>query len=92
MSERQRQDELDVKSLRILRAIVHNEIVQIDPQLKEDDPTGYRRRCTNKVQPVQNKIQSFGNVMSRVSPLPRVWGTGQVWWSHSVGCTTAVSS
>lgn len=66
-SERQRQDELDVKTLQILRALVHNEIVNIDPQLHEDDPTGYRRRCTNKVQPVQNKLQGFGNAMSRVS-------------------------
>jgi inositol 1,4,5-triphosphate receptor type 1 len=68
-TERQRQDELDIKNLRILRAIVHNEIMNIDPQLKEDDPTGYRRRCVNKVQPVQNKLQSFGNVVSRVVPL-----------------------
>lgn len=66
-TERQRQDELDVKTLRILRAIVHNEIMNIDPQLREDDPAGYRRRCTSKVQPVQNKLQGFDNVMSRVS-------------------------
>ena len=66
-SERRRQDELDVKTLQILRALVHNEIMNIDPKLHEDDPTGYRRRCTNKVQPVQNKLQGFGNAMSRVS-------------------------
>ena len=56
-----------MKTLQILRAIVHNEIVNIDPQLYEEDPPGYRRRCVNKVQPLQNKLQSFDNVMSRVS-------------------------
>ena len=66
-TERQKQDELDIRSLRILRAIVHNEIVNIDPDLYEEDPTAYRRRCINKVQPVQNKLQSFDNVMARVS-------------------------
>lgn len=66
-SERRRQDELDVKTLQILRALVHNEIMNIDPQLHEDDPASYRRRCTNKVQPLQNKLQGFGNAMSRVS-------------------------
>ena len=64
--ERRRQDELDIKTLQILRAIVHNEIMNIDPNLKENDPAGYRRRCTNKVQPVQNKLQSFGNAVARV--------------------------
>ena len=68
-TERQRQDELDIKNLRILRAIVHNEIMNIDTQLKEDDPEGYRRRCVHKVQPIQNKLQSFGNAVSRVSRL-----------------------
>lgn len=66
-TERQKQDELDIETLRILRAIVHNEIVNIDPELYEADPAAYRRRCVNKVQPVQNKLQSFGNVVARVS-------------------------
>ena len=94
-TERQRQDELDVKTLRILRAIVHNEIVNIDPELYEGDPPGYRRRCINKVQPLQNKLQSFGNAMSRVSGYQClescvVWvsvsgvmcGVGVSVWSH----------
>ena len=41
--ERQRQIELDVKSLQILRAIIHNEIMHIDPKLKEESPTAFRK-------------------------------------------------
>jgi len=41
--ERQRQIELDVKSLQILRAIIHNEIMHIDPNLKEESPTTFRK-------------------------------------------------
>ena len=41
--ERQRQIELDVKSLQILRAIIHNEIMHIDPKLKEESPTTFRK-------------------------------------------------
>lgn len=65
-TERRRQDELDINTLRILRALVHNEIVQIDPEMKENDPEAYRRRCVSRVQPVQNKLQGFGNVVARV--------------------------
>lgn len=67
VAERRRQDELDIKNLRILRAIVHNEIMNIDKELREEDPASYRRRCVHKVQPIQNKLQSFGNAVSRVS-------------------------
>jgi len=41
--ERQHQVELDVKSLQILRAIIHNEIIQMHPNLKEDNPTMFRK-------------------------------------------------
>ena len=41
--ERQHQVELDVKSLQILRAIIHNEIMHIDPNLKEENPTQFRK-------------------------------------------------
>ena len=41
--ERQRQVELDIKSLQILRAIIHNEIMHIDPNLKEDSPSAFRK-------------------------------------------------
>lgn len=67
--ERQRQDELDIKCLQIMRAIIHNEIVTIDPNLEEDSPTGYRKRCVNRVQPIQNSIQDLGNAVSRVVPM-----------------------
>ena len=41
--DRQRQVELDIKSLQILRAIIHNEIIQMHPNLKEDNPTMFRK-------------------------------------------------
>ena len=41
--ERQRQVELDIKSLQILRAIIHNEIMHIDPNLKEESPAAFRK-------------------------------------------------
>ena len=40
--ERRKQVQVDVKSLQILRAIIYNQIVQIDPELKERDPAEYR--------------------------------------------------
>jgi hypothetical protein len=69
VGDRQKQDELDITNLRILRAIVYNEIMNIDTELREEDPASYRRRCIHKVQPIQNKLQSFGNAVSRVVPL-----------------------
>ena len=41
--ERQRQDELDIKCLQILRAIIHNEIMLIDPELRENNPSAFRK-------------------------------------------------
>ena len=41
--ERQRQDELDIKCLQILRAIIHNEIMLIDPGLRENNPSAFRK-------------------------------------------------
>lgn len=41
--ERQRQDELDIKCLQILRAVIHNEIMLINPTLKERNPASYRK-------------------------------------------------
>ena len=67
--DRRRQDELDVKCLQIMRAIIHNEIVNIDPNLKESSASGYRKRCLSRVQPIQNSIQDLGNAVSRIVPL-----------------------
>ena len=67
--ERQRQDELDIKCLQIMRAIIHNEIVQIDPELREDSPSVYRRKCVSRVHPRQNAIQDFKNAVARVVPM-----------------------
>ena len=67
--DRRRQDELDIKCLQIMRAIIHNEIVNIDPNLKENSASGYRKRCISRVQPIQNSIQDRGNAVSRVVPL-----------------------
>ncbi len=41
--ERQRQDELDIRCLQILRAMIHNQIMLIDPELKERNPAGFRK-------------------------------------------------
>ena len=66
-TERQHQDELDLKTLRILRALVHNEIKRINPDLSETNVVEYRQQCTDKVQQVQNELQDFGNAVIRVS-------------------------
>ena len=67
--DRRKQDELDIKCLQIMRAIIHNEIMNIDPNLKENSPTAYRKRCTSRIQPIQNSIQDRGNAVSRIVPL-----------------------
>ncbi len=41
-AKRRRQVDLDIKCLQLLRAIVYNQLVQIDPELKERDPAKYR--------------------------------------------------
>ena len=67
--ERRQQDELDVKCLQILRALIHNELVQIDPDLKENNASGYRKRCISRLHPIQQTVQNFGNAVSRIVPL-----------------------
>ena len=42
-AEKRKQVQVDVKSLQILRAIIYNQIVQIDPELKEREPAEYRK-------------------------------------------------
>ena len=49
-----------------MRAIIHNEIINIDPDLS---PSGYRNCCILKIQPIQDSIQNLGNAVSRVVPL-----------------------
>lgn len=41
-TKRRRQVDLDIKCLQVLRAIIYNQLVQIDPELKERDPEKYR--------------------------------------------------
>ena len=60
---------LDIKSLQIMRAIIHKEIVNIDPDLKDRNPPQYRKRCRSRIHPLQNSIQDMGNAVSRVLPL-----------------------
>ena len=67
--ERQRQDELDIKCLQIMRAIINDKIVQIDPELREKSPPNFRRKCISCVHPRQNAIQKFGNAVARVVPM-----------------------
>ena len=68
-SERSKQDTLDIRCLQIMRTIIHNEVMHIDPELKERSPSGYRKRCISRLHPIQNTIQDFGNAVSRVVPL-----------------------
>ncbi|XP_019861438.1 PREDICTED: uncharacterized protein LOC100634093 isoform X2 [Amphimedon queenslandica] len=63
------QDNLDLRCLQILRALIHNRIKFIDPELKDRDPCEFREKCDQHVVPVQNFIQSFKNAISRVVPL-----------------------
>ena len=67
--ERCQQDELDVKCLQLLRALIHNELMQINPNLKEASASKYRKRCETRLHPLQNAIQDFGNAASRILPL-----------------------
>ena len=39
----ERQTELDIKCLQILRAIIYNQIILIDEEDKERNPRNYRR-------------------------------------------------
>ena len=67
--DRCRQNELDIKCLQLLRAIIHNEIVKIHPDLKDESPQLYRDRCKSEVQPLQKSIQDKKNAVSRVLSL-----------------------
>ena len=42
-ADQQRQDLLDIRCLQVLRALIHNQIKMIDPELKDRDPVVYRR-------------------------------------------------
>lgn len=68
-AERERQDELDIKCLQIMRAIIHNEIMKIDPALLEDSPPTFKKKCINRVQPLQEAIQNMGNAVVRLVPM-----------------------
>ena len=67
--DRRKQNELDIKSLQIMRAIIHNEIVNIDPNLKDRSPPDYRKHCKLRIHPIQDSIQDMRNAVSRVLPL-----------------------
>ncbi|XP_019849951.1 PREDICTED: inositol 1,4,5-trisphosphate receptor-like [Amphimedon queenslandica] len=68
-AEQMNQDKLDLRCLQILRALIHNKIKHIDPELKQRDPKEFRKKCKDTVVPVQESIQSFNNAISRVIPL-----------------------
>ena len=67
--DRCKQNELDIKCLQLLRALIHNEIVKIHPDLKDLKPQLYRDCCRSKVHPIQDSIQCMGNAVSRVLSL-----------------------
>ena len=52
-----------------MRAIIHNDMVNIDPELKDRSPQSYRKRWKLEVQPVQSSIQDMRNAVSCVLPL-----------------------
>ena len=41
--ERKEQDDLNIRCLQVLRALIHNQIVQKDPETKESNAKEYRR-------------------------------------------------
>jgi len=49
--ERQRQDKNDIRYLYILRTLIHNQIMLVDPDLKEEgqDPAAYRMFVNNAI-------------------------------------------
>ena len=59
---------MDVRTLRVLRAIVHNEIKKIDPLIQETKPGTYTQQC-GRVRKVQEEllVLTKSNTVSRVS-------------------------
>ena len=62
LTERQKlkQERLDTKSLQLLRGAIHNEILYIDPNLKDQNPVHFRNEL-EKVEQVQNTIEDLDN-------------------------------
>ena len=65
---------MDVRTLRVLRAIVHNEIKKIDPMIQETKPGTYTQQCgrVRKVQEellvlTESQVETESNTVSRVS-------------------------
>ena len=58
--EKLKQERLDVKSLQLLRGAIHNEILFIDPTLKDKNPVQYRIEL-EKVEAIQNTIENLNN-------------------------------
>ena len=58
--EKLKQERLDVKSLQLLRGAIHNEILHIDPTLKDRNPVQYRQELEN-VEAIQNSIEDLNN-------------------------------
>ncbi|XP_019851941.1 PREDICTED: inositol 1,4,5-trisphosphate receptor type 3-like [Amphimedon queenslandica] len=68
-AEQVKQNILDVRCLQLLRALIHNQIKQIDPELKDRDPIKFREKSDTLIVPIQNRIQGFDNAVNRVIPL-----------------------
>ncbi|KAI6652753.1 hypothetical protein LOD99_4139 [Oopsacas minuta] len=58
--EKLKQERLDTKSLQLLRGAIHNEILYIDPTLKDDRPVQFRNEL-EKVEYVQKAIEDLDN-------------------------------
>ena len=58
--EKLKQERLDTKSLQLLRGAIHNEIMYINPVLKDKNPVQYRNEL-EKVEKIQNAIEDLNN-------------------------------
>jgi inositol 1,4,5-triphosphate receptor type 1 len=68
-AEQARQDILVIKCLQVLRAAVHNEIMRVDPEVKENHPKRYTLMVGNVIR-VQDAIQAVGgNTVAKILPM-----------------------
>lgn len=58
--EKLKQERLDTKSLQLLRGAIHNEILHINPTLKDNNPVQFREEL-EKVEHIQNAIEDLDN-------------------------------
>ncbi|XP_065883200.1 inositol 1,4,5-trisphosphate-gated calcium channel ITPR1-like isoform X2 [Dysidea avara] len=67
---RRRLENDNIRYLQLLRAIIHNQVMLVDPRLREEgeNPVLYRQLC-KPVEIVQCEIQSYDNAVKRIAKL-----------------------